>query len=489
MDFKFPDVGEGLTEGTLLKWLVKVGESVKLDQPIAQVETDKAVVDIPAPVAGVIAELIGKEGETLTVGEVMARFNTDGASVVVPKKDTAQPIVAEVIEKPVQKKAVATAQVLATPAVRRYAHENNINLASVSGSGNHGQILLSDLDGATKSDSVAKPITASNSKPVVETPIQSQSTFVPLGANTQTNILATPSVRRQARELEIDIKTVRGSGSNGRILADDLRKTTVASDPVSLSGPIVPKPVPIPSQATAKDIGGDSTRVPLSKTRQVIAKRMVESLQHTASVTTSDEVDVTDLYALYEVEKVKLKEQNIRLSFLAFITKIVTLALKKYPVFNSTLDESTNELIMHNNMHIGLAVATPNGLLVPVISKAQDKSITELAESISSLAKKARDGKLTLPQMSGSTFTISNIGSIGGAIFTPIINYPEVAILGVGRTVDKPAVLNGEIAIRKMLWLSLTFDHRVGDGAEAAFFLNTIKEYLEDEKSLLVDLT
>ena len=137
MDFKFPDVGEGLTEGTLLKWLVKVGESVKLDQPIAQVETDKAVVDIPAPVAGVIAELIGKEGETLTVGEVMARFNTDGASVVVPKKDTAQPIVAEVIEKPVQKKAVATAQVLATPAVRRYAHENNINLASVSGSGNH----------------------------------------------------------------------------------------------------------------------------------------------------------------------------------------------------------------------------------------------------------------------------------------------------------------------------------------------------------------
>ena len=240
---------------------------------------------------------------------------------------------------------------------------------------------------------------------------------------------------------------------------------------------------------TSTELGEKTTRVPMSKTRQIIAKRMVESLQHTASVTTTDEVDITQIYAIYEAEKIKLREQNIRLSFLAFITKIVTLTLKKYPVFNATLDEKTNELVMHTNIHIGIAVATPAGLLVPVIPKTQDLSIVQLAESISSLVKKARDAKLTLQEMSGSTFTISNIGSIGGAIFTPIINYPEVAILGVGKAVDKPAVVNGEITIRKMMWLSLTFDHRVGDGAQAAYFLNTIKEYLEDEKSLLVDLT
>ena len=392
-EFKFPDLGEGITEGQLIKWLVKEGERVKTDQPVAEIETDKAVVELPAPKEGTILRLHYKEGDTVKVGTVLLTIGEPGEKVE------------------------------------------------------------------------AKPVPAPALSPPRPTPAA--------------HALATPSTRKLARELGIDISKVRGTGPGGRITDEDVRKfAETAKAPPAPAAP----PVTLPKAE------GPEERVPLRGVRKTIAERMVRSAYTIPHVTHIEEVDVTRLSEIREREKAVAAKKGVKLTYLPFITKAVIAALKEHPYFNSSLDESTNEIVLKKYYNIGYAVDTEDGLKVVVVRDADKKSILEIAREIEVLADAARKRTIALRDLKGSTFSITNIGSIGGIAATPIINYPECAILGVYRMREKPVVRNGVVKVRQIMNLSLTFDHRIVDGAQAALFMNTIVEHLEDPDRLLVDV-
>jgi pyruvate dehydrogenase E2 component (dihydrolipoamide acetyltransferase) len=402
VDVKFPDVGEGVTEGTLVKWLVKIGEEIKADQAVAEIETDKAIVEIPSPKAGKIEKLYGNEGDVIKVGSVLASLSLPGEEIKIPE---AVPLS---IKPPEEK----------PPEI----------------------------------------------KPEVKPPAMAG------------RVLATPSTRRLARELGVDISTVAGTGPGGRITDEDVKKFGEAPKPPEVTPEIAP------------EIKALEERIAVKGIRKTIADRMVKSLFTAPHVVSMDEADVTELVKLREKEKKLAEEKGMKLTYLAFIVKAVTVALKQHPYLNASLDSEKNEIILKRYYNIGIAVDTPDGLMVPVIKNADQKSIMELAQETERLAQEARNRKIKLPELKGNTFTITNIGSIGGIFSTPIINPPDVAILGVHRIRDMPVVIDGEIKIRKILPLVLSFDHRVLDGAQAARFMNTLIEHLKDPDLLLVDV-
>ncbi len=397
VDVKFPDVGEGITEGTLVKWLVKIGEEIKADQAVAEIETDKAIVEIPSPKAGKILKLHGKEGDVIKVGSILASLTLPGEEVKIPEA-----------EPPVMKP----------------------------------EAMPSEL------------------KPEVKPP------------EIPGRVLAAPSTRRLARELGVDMSGVAGTGPGGRITDEDVKKFKEA-----------PKPPEVSPEIKALE-----ERVPMKGIRKTIAERMVKSLFTAPHVVSMDEADVTELVKLREKEKKVAEEKGIKLTYLAFIVKAVTVALKQHPYLNASLDSEKNEIVLKRYYNIGIAVDTPEGLMVPVIKNADQKSIMELAQETERLSQEARSRKIKLPELKGNTFTITNIGSIGGIFSTPIINPPDVAILGVHRIRDMPVVIDGEIKIRKILPLVISFDHRVLDGAQAARFMNALKEHLEDPALFLLDV-
>ncbi len=414
VDVKFPDVGEGVTEGTLVKWLVKVGDNIKADQPVAEIETDKAIVEIPTPKAGKVMKLFGKEGDVIKVGSVLA-------SLALPGEEMKIPTAAEV--KPPEVKP---------PTVR----PPEIKPAEV--------------------------------KPEEKPPER---------------VLATPSTRRLARELGVDISKVEGTGPGGRVTDDDVKKfTEVAAKPPEIKAPEAAPPE-VPPEIKAME-----ERIQVKGIRKTIADRMVQSKFTAPHVVSMDEADVTELVKLREKEKKTAEEKGIKLTYLAFIVKAVTVALKQHPYLNASLDPQKNEIVLKRYYNIGIAVDTPDGLMVPVIKNADRKSIMELAKETETLAEEARGRKIKLADLKGNTFTITNIGSIGGIFSTPIINPPDVAILGVHRIRDLPRVVDGEIRVRKILPLVLSFDHRVLDGAQAAHFMNTLIDHLKDPDLLLLDV-
>jgi len=288
-------------------------------------------------------------------------------------------------------------------------------------------------------------------------------------------ILATPATRKLARDMGVDLATVQGTGPGGRITDDDVRLfkdvgRSAAAVAITVTGP-----------------RGVEERVPMRGIRRKVAEHMVKSRDSTAQVTHVDEVDMTEVVHLREKAKDSAEKRGIRLTYLPFIIKALVLALKKYPYLNSSLDDEKQEIVLKKYYNIGIATDTEQGLLVPVVKAAEHKSITQLAEEISKLSEKARAGQLTLDEIQGSTFTVTNVGGIGGVFATPIINYPEVAILGVHKITKRPIVKDNQIVIRDMTYLSVSFDHRVLDGAMAAQFMNAIKQYLEDPKLLLLE--
>ncbi len=394
-DVKFPDVGEGVTEGTLVKWLVKVGEQIKADQAVAEIETDKAIVEIPSPKAGKVARIFGKEGDVIKVGSTLVALALPGEEVRIEAKPPGiKPEVRPEI-KPAEK-----------PALER--------------------------------------------------------------------VLAAPSTRRLARELGVDISKIQGTGPGERITDEDVKRASEA--------PAKPPVVAPPELKLMEE------RIPLKGIRKTIAERMVKSLFTSPHVASMDEADVTELVKLREKQKKLAEEKGIKLTYLAFIVKAATVALKQHPYLNASLDSEKNEITLKRYYNIGIAVDTPDGLMVPVIKNADRKSIMELAQETERLAEEARTRKIKLPDLKGNTFTITNIGSIGGIFSTPIINPPDVAILGIHRIRDMPVVVDGEIKVRKILPLVLSFDHRVLDGAQAARFMNTLIEHLKDPDLLLLDV-
>ena len=413
-EFKFPDLGEGIAEGEVRKWLVKEGDMVKQDQPIAEVETDKAVVEIPSPVPGRIMRLHRPEGGIVKVGEVLVTIDGE-------KEETAE---APTVKKP-----------------------------SVSVIGE-----LPEAPEVEKTEAAVEVV-----KP----------------GEVAVKVLATPAVRKLAKELGIELNALKGTGPEGRITEEDVRQ-------------FKPLPAEAPKVKVQPkfDFYGYIERQPIRGIRRTTAKRMVESQKRAAHVTSMDIADVTELVALREKEKVALQEmRRVKLTYMPFVIKAVVEALKSNPVLNSTFDEESGEIILKKYYNVGFAVATEDGLIVPIVKGADQKGIVDLAGEVQRLTELADSRKVDLGDLKGGTFTITNYGVFGGTYGTPIINYPEAAILGTGKIMDMPMVTDGEIKIRKVMHLSLSFDHRIMDGAEAARFMNDLKKYLEDPELLLLSGT
>jgi pyruvate dehydrogenase E2 component (dihydrolipoamide acetyltransferase) len=416
-EFKFPDIGEGLTEGEVVRWLVKEGDEVKEGQPLVEVETDKALAEIPSPRTGVILKILAKEKEIVKVGQVIVVIGEKGEALAAPPpKPKSVGVVGELEEAPEEAPIVAA-----------------------------------------KAEAV---------KPSFVSP----------------HALATPAVRALARELGVDINTVKGRGPEGRVLEKDVRQAAEAKEK-----PAEVKPVEAPKKVRKYDLYGYVDRISLRGVRRSIAKAMVKSKYTAPHVTTMDEADVTELWKIREKEKKAAEKKGIKLTILPFIIKAVIAGLKEHPYLNATLDDEDEEIILKKYYNIGVAADTPEGLMVPVVKNANDKSILQLAEELTQLTEKARNRTIDLADLKGGTFTITNYGALGGIYGTPIINYPEVAILGTGKIKDTPVVMDGKIEIRKILFLALSFDHRVVDGAEAARFLNTVIARLEDPDLILLE--
>ncbi|MBM4237626.1 MAG: 2-oxo acid dehydrogenase subunit E2, partial [Euryarchaeota archaeon] len=352
VEFRFPDLGEGVTEGEVKKWLVKVGEDIRQDQPMAEVETDKAVVEIPSPAGGKVLNLHFKEGDIIKVGEILATIGEEGEAAG---------------EEPTRRPSVS---------------------------------VVGELPEALEEEAVAAaPIPAPAPSPGAE-------------------VLATPAVRKLARESGIDLSKVKGSGPGGRVLEADLKETA-------------PAPSPKPKSVAKFDLYGWIDRVPLRGVRRSVAKKMIESQTKAAHVTSMDHADVTELVELREKQKkVAMETRGIKLTYMPFIVKAVVEALKAHPYLNATVDEEGEEIVLKKYYNIGIAVATDDGLIVPVVKAADQKNIFELAEEVQKLADLAQKRKLDLADLKGGTFSITNYGVYGGTYGTPIINFPESAILG-----------------------------------------------------------
>jgi len=409
-EIKFVDVGEGITEGHLQKWLVKDGDTVKEDQAVGQIETDKAIVNIPAPISGRIT-LVAKENTDVKVGDTLATVG-DGAQDTEPKKAA-----------PAAEKSVQQAPVAQTSAAH-VAAEPDAKAA-----------------GETK------------------------------------ELLATPYVRKLARDLGIDLSKVTGTGPQGRVLENDVK--TFANN-----GTVPKKLVPKFSEVLEEQHGGEIERVPMSQLRKTIAKNMELSWTIPRAVH-MDIADAGQLFEIVKLEKVNAEKSGFKLTFLPFMIKAVVEALKENPRFNSSYDHDRQEIIVKKYYSIGLAAESPDGLKVVVIKNADKKSISEIAKEIMALHKKVLDNTISLEEMHDGTFTITNIGSLGGGYLSvPMINYPEVGILGVHMIKEVPVVQDGKIVIGRQLPFSLVFDHRVVDGAEAVKFGNAFKRYIEDPEFL-----
>jgi pyruvate dehydrogenase E2 component (dihydrolipoamide acetyltransferase) len=413
-EFRLPDVGEGIAEGEVVKWLVKEGDEVKENQPLVEIMTDKVNVEIPSPKQGIIQKLMAKEGEVVKVGQALLSIEEKGEQL-------------------------------------------------------------------TGSASERTPVGMKPSSPTsAETPTPARTQEIPLTTAPQASrkpdeILATPATRKLARDLGVDISVVQGTGRGGRITDEDVQRfkqlgRALAAVTVTTFGP-----------------RGVEERVPLRGIRRKVAEHMLKSKNATAQVTHVDEVDMTEIVHLRERAKASAEKRGVKLTYLPFVIKALIPALKQYPYLNSSLDDEKEEIVLKKYYNIGIATDTESGLVVPVVKDAEHKSITQLATEIATLSEKAHAGQLALNEVQGSTFTITNVGGIGGVFATPIINYPEVAILGLHKITKRPVVKDNQITIRDMTYLSLSFDHRVLDGAMAARFVNAIKQYLEDPKLLLLD--
>ena len=434
-EFKFPDIGEGLDEGVIMKWLVQEGDEVKEGDSVVEVETDKVTAEIPSPKTGKILELKAEKGDTIHVGNVFIVIEVEGAESPEDEKIGEQEEVKDELEEKQEVVEEETAGVV-------------------------GEVIASSEVIAPSTEEYHGP-----KKP-----------------EKAGKVLATPVARKMAKDLGVDISRVQGTGPNGRVMKEDIQK---AKD----GGLKKPAEVKAPKEEFVAPVTLDDERyerIPLTKIRQTIASRMTQSRFTIPHTTAMDEVDVTKLDEFRRKYKDILKEEDVNLTYLPFIAKAVIVALKKLPEFNSELDEEKQELILKHFYNIGIATDTDRGLMVPVVKDLDKLSIVEIAKAIDEVTTKAKENKISINELRGGTFSITNYGSIGGHFGIPIINYPEAAILGLGRVVKKPIVLDDEIVIAKVLPLSLSYDHRTIDGASGSRFLNILKELLSDPEMLFL---
>jgi len=445
VEFLLPDIGEGVAEGEIVKWHVQPGEAVTEEQDFVEVMTDKATVMIPCPVDGVVDRLLAEEGQVVPVHVAIASFS----SVTSGK------------------------------------------LAGAHGSAGHTAEASAGGNGANGANGSGTASTAVLDAPVVNSG----------------RVLATPATRKHARTLGVDLRTVNGSGPRGRVTREDVERAVsgVSARPAATAQPspqlrpaiaapaaapaaAAPLPeIPPPTPLRMPADGEVEERVPLRGVRRKIAEAMARSKHTAAHYTYVEEVDVTELVALRERMKPAAAEQGVKLTYLPFIIKAVCLALKKHPQLNAAMDDVNQEIVYKKYTHLGIAVDGPHGLVVPALKHADLRNLLDLGRELQRLGESTRQGKLSPEDLQGSTFTITSAGHIGGLLATPILNYPEVAIMGVHKIVKRPVVKNDEIVIGHVMYLSLSLDHRVVDGADAARFMNDVVRPLEQPELFILE--
>jgi len=422
--FNFPDIGEGLDEGTILQWYVVKGQQIKSGDPLLKMETDKVVTDIPSPKTGTLTMLYGKIGEVINVGNPLVEIEIEGIAGEAAVEE--------------QKK----------PSFEAVEEEGAGVVGTLEIAGNNAY-LPSSNEGA---DAQQKEIVKVDKK-----------------------VLATPVARAYAKEFNIDINKVIGTGPGGRVMTEDIKKYFESSKRIEDNAHVV-------SQLPSDRI----TYKPLSQIRKTIAKNMTTSKHTAVHMTVHEEVEITELMRVRDKFKKQFADKDIKLSYLPFILKALALSLKKHPSLNAELDLEGNRMVYKNYFNIGIAVDTEEGLVVPVIRDVDQLTITELAIKVNEIAEKARTRQLSLNDMKDGTFTVTNYGSIGGLFAVPVINYPQAAILGIGRLIEKPIFKGTEVVKGSFFPLSLSVDHRIVDGGETTRFMNTFMAYLNEPVLMII---
>jgi len=453
VEVKLPEIGEGVTEGELIRWLVKVGDLVKADQSIAEVMTDKATVEVPTPTAGTVKALKAKEGDVIKVEQVMIELETNNGMATKAAGASASP--SSAASKPQHSTTAApsspaktpgTPASLTSPATTQVMSMSSVGTTSMKSSGGDDLNLLPPAELST---------------------------------------LATPATRRLARELNVDINHLKGTGLAGRVTREDVLNNQGG---VTVAAPTKSPSVTIPRLAYQGPMGAIEERVPLRGIRKKIAENLQMAKHIIPHFTLMDEANVNQLVVLRDSLKSLAEKEGTKITYLPFVIKALIATMRHFPQFNASIDDAAQEIVYKKYFNIGFAADTPNGLVVPVIKNADQKTIIEISKEIIDLSKRAREGKLKPEEMKSATITITNIGSVGGTYATPIINHPEVAILGMYKIQDKVVVENGEFKAIKAMNYTITADHRLIDGAVAANFLKAFLQRIEQPGVLMADM-
>ena len=426
-----PVLGESITEATVSKWLKSEGDSVEADEPIVELETDKVNLEVPSPISGTLAEINSKDGSVVEVGSILGSVSENG---IKSKKD-----------KEIQK-------------IKPLIKENENNIVNLEHQKKEPEVFESEEEKTKKEDE--QPLVLTNE-------IQDKSKI----KKQKIDQNLSPAVRKIIAENKIDLKTVKGSGKDGRILKGDL---------INLMGVNPP-----PSERKIKY--GQEERIKMTRLRQTIAKRLKQAQENAALLTTFNEVDMTNIMEMRKDNQEDFQNRyGIKLGLMSFFVKACVVALKNFPAVNAEIEG--DEIIYKNYYNISFAVGTDKGLVVPVLKDADELSFADIEKNIKEISEKAKNGKLTIEDLQGGTFTISNGGVYGSMLSTPILNLPQSGVLGMHNIVDRPIVVDGDIKIRPVMYLALSYDHRIIDGKESVSFLKMIKESLEDPRRLFLDI-
>ncbi|WP_204113514.1 2-oxoglutarate dehydrogenase complex dihydrolipoyllysine-residue succinyltransferase [Shimia biformata] len=497
-EVRVPTLGESVTEATVATWFKKPGDAVAVDEMLCELETDKVTVEVPAPAAGVMGSIVAAEGETVGVDALLATIEAGEGAAPAPAASEAKPaaapaasgddsvdVMVPTLGESVTEATVSTWFKAVGDSVSQDEMLCELETDKVSvevpapASGVLAEITAPE---GTTVDASAKLAVISASGAVAAAPAAAAA--APAAATTGKDVENAPSANKLMAEKGIDPASVQGSGRDGRVMKEDVLKAAIApAQPAAAA----PAPAAAPRAPVAAEDAAREERVKMTRLRQTIAKRLKDAQNTAAILTTYNEVDMTEVMAIRNQYKDQFeKKHGVRMGFMSFFTKACCHALKEVPEVNAEIDG--NEIVYKNFVHMGVAAGTPQGLVVPVIRDADKMSFAEIEKAIGEKGRRARDGKLSMAEMQGGTFTISNGGVYGSLMSSPILNPPQSGILGMHKIQERPMVINGEIKIRPMMYLALSYDHRIVDGKGAVTFLVRVKEALEDPRRLLMDL-